>query len=48
MTYFDYIRFLDLKDTSEVFIEYLINVLDWDKNDARNYTSIMYKQKEKR
>ena len=43
MTYFDYLRMLDLKDTRDAFIEYLINVLDWSKNDAIDYAVIMYK-----
>ena len=43
MTYFDYLRMLDLRDTRDVFIEYLINVLDWSKNDAIDYAVIMYK-----
>ena len=44
MTYFDYINILDLKDTKDAFIEYLVNVLDWKKTDAIDYAVIMYKQ----
>ena len=43
MTYFDYIIMLDLKDTRDAFIEYLVNVLDWKKTDAIDYAVIMYK-----
>lgn len=43
MTYFDYVNMLDIKDTRDAFIEYLINVLDWTKDNAIDYAVIMYK-----
>ena len=43
MTYFDYTIMLDIKDTRDTFIEYLVNVLDWKKDDAIDYAVILYK-----
>lgn len=43
MTYFDYVNMLDIRDTKDAFIEYLINVLDWKKTDAIDYAVIVYK-----
>lgn len=43
MTYFDYVSMLDIKDTRDTFIEYLVNVLDWKKDDAIDYAVMLYK-----
>lgn len=43
MNYFDYLRITNKKDTKENFIEYLINILDYEKENAINYANIMFK-----
>lgn len=46
MTYFDYLRMRDLKDTKEVFIEYLVDVGEWDRETAEEQANRFYKDEE--
>ena len=43
MNYFDYLRMTRQEDTKENFIKYLINILDYEKENANNYADFMFK-----
>lgn len=48
MTYFDYLRMRDLKDTKEVFIEYLVDIGEWDVETAEEQANRFYKDEEEK
>lgn len=42
MNYFDYLRMTGLKDNEENFINYLVNICNYDLKGAKDYASFMY------
>ena len=42
MDYFSYLRLMEKEDIKDNFIQYLIDIVDYEKNDAINYANFMY------
>lgn len=42
MNYFDYLSMENYEDTKENFIKYLINIKDYNKEDATRYANLYY------
>lgn len=45
MNYFDYLRITNKKDVKDTFIEFLINYMDYTKDNAERYSSLFYNEK---